>query len=112
MGHGPATQRRRLQRYSRYNMGKLLKGYRMTTAEVLYRTPDYPSLLQSFIRQTLDLPPKYPVLVKFLDHWEQNLDGSIHSGRVARRKLVKPATMRGWTRSGASIDRLVEGYRR
>jgi uncharacterized protein Usg len=29
----------------------LLKGYSLTTAEILYRLPDHPALLQSFIWQ-------------------------------------------------------------
>jgi len=66
----PAARRRSRQKYSGYDMDKLLKGYCMTTAEVVYRIPDYPGLLQSFVWQTLDLPPEYPVLVKFLEHWE------------------------------------------
>jgi uncharacterized protein Usg len=75
-------------------MSQLLKGYCLTTAEVLYRIPDYPSLLRSFIWQTLDLPPDYPTLVKFLDYWERHLDGTIHSVRVASHNLIKPAAMR------------------
>ena len=86
--------RKARQKYSKGDMGKLLKGYCLTTAEVLYRIPDYPNLLQSFIWQTLDLPPDYPTLVKFLDHWDRNLEGRIHSVNVASRNLIKPAAMR------------------
>ena len=55
-----------------------LKDYRLTTAEIIYRLPDHPSLLQSFIWQQLDLAPLYPVLRKFLNFWERNLDGQLH----------------------------------
>ena len=34
-----------------------LRGYRLTTAEILYHMPDHPELLQSFT--TLVLPPGY-----------------------------------------------------
>ena len=34
-----------------------LKGYRPTTAEILYHLPDYPTLLQSFVLQKYDLSP-------------------------------------------------------
>src|SRR4051794_18560600 len=34
-----------------------LKGYRLATAEILYRMPDHPSLLQTFIWQHYDLAP-------------------------------------------------------
>jgi uncharacterized protein Usg len=57
--------------------------YRLTTAEILYRMPDFPCLLQSFIWQNLDLAPEFPVLHKFLDFWQRRLDGELHSVRVA-----------------------------
>lgn len=44
-----------------------LNGYRLTTAEIIYRLPDHPALVQTFIWQGLDLAPKFPELNKFLD---------------------------------------------
>lgn len=38
----------------------ILKGYRMLTVEIPYRLPDYPTLLQSFVRQHLVIAPRYP----------------------------------------------------
>ena len=43
-----------------------LNGWRLATAEVLYYLPDHPSLLQSFVWQTLDLAPSYPRIHRFL----------------------------------------------
>lgn len=60
----------------------LLQGYRPTTAEILYHFPDHPVLLQSFVWQRLDLAPRFPVLCHFLDFWQANLDGKLHSVRV------------------------------
>jgi uncharacterized protein Usg len=71
-----------------------VKDYRLTTAEILYRLPDHPELLQSYIWQDLDLAPQYPVLRKFLNFWHRELDGKVHSVRVASNKLVTPATLR------------------
>lgn len=71
-----------------------LKGYRLTTAEILYRLPDHPSLLQSFVWQELDIAPRYPELAKFLHFWETNLDGKLHSVRVAARGLIAPAELK------------------
>ncbi len=71
-----------------------LKDYRLTTAEILYHLPDHPRLLQTFVWQDLDIAPRYPVLQKFLDFWDRELDGKVHSVRVASAKLVKPATFR------------------
>jgi len=64
-----------------------VRNYRLTTAEILYRMPDHPGLLQSFVWQDLDTAPRYPVLRRFLAFWESNLDGPIHSVRVADREL-------------------------
>jgi uncharacterized protein Usg len=58
--------------------------YRVTTAEIIYRLPDHPLLLQSFIWQKLDLAPDFPELRRFLDFWKKNLDGELHSVRVGQ----------------------------
>lgn len=62
----------------------------LTTAEILYHLPDYPELLQSFIWQKLDLLPKLPELHKFLSYWTTNLDGKLHSVRVATFSAYQP----------------------
>lgn len=58
---------------------KQLLGYRMATAEILYRLPDHPDLLQTFVWQTLDLAPEFPEIRRFLQFWTSNIDGRIHS---------------------------------
>lgn len=69
---------------------KRLLGYGLLTAEILYHLPDHPKLLQSFLWQTEDLAPKFPELNRFLSFWEREIDGSIHSVRVAHQKLIQP----------------------
>ncbi|MBO0712251.1 MAG: usg protein [Acetobacteraceae bacterium] len=76
------------------SLARQLKNYRLTTAEILYRMPDHPDLLQSFIWQDLDIAPRYPVLHKFLAFWERELDGKLYSVRVASVGIVKPAEFR------------------
>jgi uncharacterized protein Usg len=71
-----------------------MKGYRLTTAEIIYHLPDFPKLLQSYIWQELDLAPDYPRLSKFLDFWESNLDGKLHSVKVATKQIIKPSEFR------------------
>ena len=71
-----------------------LKGYRLSTVEIIYRMPDHPSLLQTFIWQYFDLAPDYPELNKFLDFWEKNIDGPLHSVRVMSSDLVSPGKQR------------------
>ena len=54
-----------------------LRNYRLTTAEIIYRMPDHPAVLQSYIWQDLDLAPEFPVLKKFLAFWERNIEGKL-----------------------------------
>jgi uncharacterized protein Usg len=71
-----------------------LLGYGLTTARILYRRPDHPWLLQSYIWQDYDLCPDFPSLQKFLAFWQTSLDGPLHSVMVAHAKLIKPAELR------------------
>jgi uncharacterized protein Usg len=67
---------------------------RLTTAEILYHMPDHPDLLQSYLWQDYDLVPNLPVLRKFLGFWERELDGKLHSVRVAYRTSAKAPAAR------------------
>ena len=58
------------------DMQAQLKGWSLTTAEIMYRMPDYRDLLQTFIWQNY------------------NLDGPLHTVRVMHRGLVCAAEMR------------------
>ena len=49
-----------------------LKGWSLTTAEIIYRMPDHRNLLQSYIWQEYDLAPRFPVLRRFLGFWDAN----------------------------------------
>ncbi len=71
-----------------------LEGYGLTTAHILYRLPDHPSVLQSFIWQQHDLHPDFPKLRKFLDFWSRELEGLLHSVTVAHTSLLEPAELR------------------
>jgi uncharacterized protein Usg len=71
-----------------------LDGFSLTTAEILYRIPDHPALLQTYVWQDYDLAPKFPALMKFLAFWRDRLDGPLHSVRVAHTSLIKPAEIR------------------
>ncbi|GBQ30767.1 usg protein [Gluconacetobacter sacchari] len=71
-----------------------LNDYRLTTAEILYRLPDHPALLQAYIWQELDLAPSYPQLRRFLDFWTRSLEGRLHSVRVAQQAMIAPAALR------------------
>ena len=68
-----------------------LDGYGLTTANILYRLPDHPRLLQTFVWQQYDVAPDFPVLINFLDFWREKLDGRLHSVTVAHSHLIGPA---------------------
>lgn len=70
-----------------------LRGYRLTTAEILYRMPDHPSMLQTFLWQDFDIAPKFPALNKFLHFWETSLDGKLYKVRLASRALIADAEL-------------------
>lgn len=73
---------------------KQLKGYGLTTAEILYRRPDHHWLLQSYVWQNYDLFPEFPALKDFLAFWQDKLEGPLFSVTVAHSKLIKPAEMK------------------
>ena len=70
-----------------------LRDHRLTTAEILYHLPDHPSLLQSYLWQDFDIAPDFPALRRFLSFWECNLEGRLHSVKVANLRL---ADSTGW----------------
>ena len=71
-----------------------LEGYGLTTANILYRRPDHPWLLQTYVWQEYDLCPTFPMLNKFLNFWLEKLEGPLHSVTVAHARLIKPAEIR------------------
>lgn len=71
-----------------------LAGGSLLTAEILYYRPDYPSLLQGFVWQTIDIAPKFPRLAGFLDHWRREIEAVIHSISIAHSGLLQPAEVR------------------
>lgn len=73
---------------------KQLRGYGLTTAHILYRYPDHPDLLQSYVWQEYDLAPDFPELLRFLDFWERKLEGPLHSVTVAHKRLISAAECR------------------
>jgi uncharacterized protein Usg len=75
------------------NLALQIKNYRLTTAEILYHLPDHPSLLQSFIWQNYDLAPLYPELRRFLDFWSRQIEGKLHSVKLASRGIVSASEL-------------------
>ena len=65
--------------------------FRLTTILVIYRLPDYQSLLQEFLWQTLDCPPSYPRMHRFLDYWIEHIKAPIHSVQIENVEVISPS---------------------
>ena len=76
------------------DFARQMRGERLTTAEVIYYLPDHPALLQRFLWQTLDFPPEFPRVCKFLDFWRREIDAVIHSVAITSVGQVAPARTR------------------
>jgi len=76
------------------NFASQLRGYSLATAEILYRMPDHPGVLQTFLWQDYDIAPRFPRLLSFLDYWRENIEGPLFRVRVSHRKLISPAEFR------------------
>ncbi|MFP3656156.1 aspartate-semialdehyde dehydrogenase, partial [Burkholderia sp. SIMBA_052] len=48
------------------DLERQLHGYGITTAHILYRIPDFVSVLQTYVWQDYDLAPDFPAMRKFL----------------------------------------------
>ena len=71
-----------------------VNGYGLTTAEILYRRPDHPWLLQTYVWQDYDLCPDFPELNQFLRFWQTSIEGVLHTVTVAHSRLIKPSEIR------------------
>jgi len=89
-----ATQRMAAKEIASGDFRRQLEGYGLTTAQILYRLPDHPSLLQTYVWQDYDLCPRFPVLNRFLAFWLEKLEGPLYSVVVAHSRLIKPAELR------------------
>ncbi|MFV2052830.1 usg protein [Aliiroseovarius sp. YM-037] len=68
----------------------MLKGYGLTTAEMFYHMPDYAHVLNTFVWQEYDLAPDHPRLFKFIEFWQDEIEGPLHSVRFTHRKMISP----------------------
>lgn len=66
----------------------MLKGYGLTTAKMFYRMPDYTHVLNTFVWQDYDVAPDHPRLFKFIEFWQSEIDGPLHSVQYSHRKML------------------------
>lgn len=83
----------------RQDLVRQLTVWRHRTAEILYRMPDHPALLQTFVWQDMDCwhdDPHlmYPRLRQFCKWWSANLDGPIVQVWVGASLVVKAGDLR------------------
>lgn len=69
---------------------QLSDNFRLTTVLIIYRIPDYQSILTEFLWQTLDIPPRYPRIYKFVNYWIEHIEAPIHSVKIANTEVISP----------------------
>ncbi len=90
----PATRERFVALLLELSSRVIVPDWRLTTAEILYHMPDHPGVLQTFIWQKLDRAPEFPELSRFLAFWQREIEGPLHTVRVASAALTRPAELR------------------
>jgi uncharacterized protein Usg len=75
----------------------MLKGYGLTTAEFFYRMPDYTHVLNTFVWQEYDIAPDHPRLFEFVEFWQSEIEGPLHSVRFTHRKMIRAGEWRNIT---------------
>ena len=73
---------------------RMLRGHGVLTAEILYRMPDAPTLLQTFVWQDYDRAPEFSRLHQFLAFWRAEIEGALQSVRYSHQRLIKPGEWR------------------
>ena len=59
--------------------------------------PDFQSVLNTFVWQDYDLAPDHPKLFKFIEYWQDEIEGPLHSVRFVHRKMLAPGEWRNVT---------------
>ena len=72
----------------------MLRGYGLTTAEFFYRMPDYRNVLNTFLWQDYDLAPDHSKLFQFIEYWQDEIEGPLHSVRFTHRKMLSSGEWR------------------
>ncbi|MBE1294821.1 MAG: aspartate-semialdehyde dehydrogenase [Rhodobacteraceae bacterium] len=72
----------------------MLKGYGLTTAEFIYHMPDHPHVLNTFLWQDYDLAPDHDRMFKFIEFWQREIEGPLHSVRFTHHKMISAGEWR------------------
>jgi uncharacterized protein Usg len=71
-----------------------IDGFGLTTADILYRLPDHPAILQQYVWQEYDKAPSFPELNRFLLFWQAKLEGLLYRVTVCHKALIGPAELK------------------
>lgn len=66
-------------------------GLGLTTAQILYRVPDFRNRVQEHLWQDYDLAPDFPALKKFLEFWQNTHAGEMLSVTITHADRPKPS---------------------
>ena len=50
----------------------------LTLIQIYYYMPDYPSVINEFSWQTIDIYPRFPRMKRFLDYWHHSIEAAIN----------------------------------
>ena len=56
--------------------------------------PDHRSVLNSLVWRDYDLAPDHPRLFGFIEFWQAEIEGPLHSVRFTHRKMIGPSEWR------------------
>lgn len=73
-----------------------IEGFGLTTADILYRLPDHPGILQQYVWQEYDKAPTFPELNRFLAFWQAKLEGLLYRVTVCHQALIRPAQLKSF----------------
>ena len=51
------------------------------------------SVLNTFVWQEYDLAPDHPRLFEFIEYWQEEIEGPLHSVRFIHRKMIGPGAV-------------------
>ena len=72
----------------------MLHGYGLTISTFYYFLPDYRHVLNTFHWQDYDLAPDFPRLFCFIEFWQRDIEGKLHSVQYDHRKQISPGEWR------------------
>ena len=61
---------------------------RVTLIHVYYYLQDFNSIVQEFSWQLIDIPPEFPRVMSFLDHWHRHIEAVIKEVYLANSLIT------------------------